>query len=91
MLSLSRSERERKSYGRYRRQRDSGRVDRGRKSRQYAVDRMKRDALLGWMVDGRDALAAALGLGHVVLHVRQRVQLRRLLGEHQRGGDEQVT
>src|SRR5439155_6590228 len=86
-----RSERERKSGRRYCRQRDPGQVDRGRESREYAIDRVIRDALLGGMVDRRDTLAAALGLRHVVLHVRQRVQLRRLLRKDQRGGEKQVT
>ena len=86
-----RSERERKSGRRYRRQDNPGRVDRGRKGREYAVDRVIRDAQFGGMVDRWDALAAALGLRHVVLHVRQRVQLRSLLGKYQRGGEKQVT
>jgi hypothetical protein len=46
-----------------------------------------RDALLGGMADRRDALAAALGCSQIALHVRQGVQLRRLLGEDQREGD----
>src|SRR5216684_2020110 len=87
----SRSERERKSYGRYRRQRDSGRIDRGRKSRQYAVDRVIRDALLGGMVDRRDAFSAALRHDRVAVQMRQRVQLCRLLCKDQRGGKKQVT
>jgi hypothetical protein len=87
----SRSERERKSGRRYRRQGNPGRVDRGRKGRQYAVYRVIRDAQFGGMVDRRDALAAALGPRHVVLHVRQRVQLRGLLGKYQRSGEKQVT
>ncbi len=86
----SRSERERKSGRRYRRQGNPGRVDRGRKGRQYAVYRVIRDAQFGGMVDRRDALAAALGLRHVVLHVRQRVQLRGLLGKYQRSGEKQA-
>ena len=86
-----RSKRERKGDRRYRRQAYLGRVDRGRKGRQYAVYRVIRDAQFGGMVDRRDAFAAALGLCHVVLHVRQRVQLRGLLGKYQRGGEKQVT
>jgi len=43
------------------------------------------------MADGRDAFAAALGLRHVVLRVRQRVQLCRLLGKHQRRCEKQVA
>src|SRR5216117_927757 len=86
-----RSEREGKSGRRYRRQGYLGRVDRGRKGRQYAVDCVIRDALLGGMVDRRDALAAALGHDQTALEVRQRMHLRRLLGKYQRGGDEQMT
>src|SRR5882724_2004111 len=36
-------------------------------------------------------LAIAMRLRHVVLHVRQCMQLGRLLGKHQRNGDEQMT
>src|SRR6266705_960840 len=68
-----------------------GKIDREREARQRAVDRVIRDALLGGMVDRRDALASALGHDQTALEVRQRVQLRRLLGEHQRRGDEQMT
>src|SRR5258705_8073482 len=60
-----RGERERKGGRRYRRQDYPGRVDRGRKGREYAVYRVIRDAQFGGMVDRRDALAAALGLCHV--------------------------
>src|SRR6266581_3888814 len=73
------------------RQRDPGRLDRKRERRQRAVHRVKRNTLLGGMADRRDALAAALGLRHVVLHVRQRMQLRGLLGKYQRSGEKQVT
>src|SRR5215468_9837410 len=43
------------------------------------------------MADGGYALAAELGLDQVVLKVRKRMQLRRLLGKHQGGRDEQVA
>src|SRR5215470_2647078 len=43
------------------------------------------------MADGGNALAAELRLDQVALNVRQRVQLRRLLGEYQREGYEQVS
>src|SRR5207247_9962762 len=65
--------------------------DCGRKGRQYAVDRVIRDALLGGMVDRRDALAAALGHDQIALEMRQRVQLRRLLRKDERYGEKQVT
>ncbi len=68
-----------------------GRVDRGRKGRQYAVDCVIRDALLGGMVDRRDALAAALGHDQIALEMRQRVQLSRLLRKDERYGEKQVT
>src|SRR5437660_2633195 len=87
----SRRKRQGKYDRREGRQRDPGRLDRQRKRRQRAVDRVKCNALLCGMADGRDALTAALGLRHVVLHVRQRVQLCRLLGKYQRGGEKQVT
>jgi hypothetical protein len=86
-----RGERKWKSEGRYRQQRDPRRINRGRKGRQYAVDGVVRDALLGGMVDRRNALSAALGHDQIALEMRQRVKLRRLLGKHQRGGEEQVT
>src|SRR5262245_30604662 len=73
------------------RQRDRKQVQYGGETRQRAVDRVISDALLGGMADGGDALAPLLGLDEVVLEVRQRVQLRRLLGENQRSGDEQVA
>src|SRR6267143_3872953 len=85
----------RKRQGKYDRrdgrQRDLGRLDRQRKRGERAVDRVIRDALLCGMADGRDALAAALGPRHVVLQMRQRVQLRRLLREDERGGKKQVS
>src|SRR6267378_1316991 len=85
----------RKRQGKYDRrdgrQRDLGRLDRQRKRRERAVDRVIRDALLCGMADGWDALAAALGFRHVVLPMRKRVQLRRLLRKNQRGGKKQVT
>src|SRR5882762_7060084 len=50
-----RRERQRQCDRRDSRQGDPGRLDRQRKGRQRAVDRVKRDALLGGMADGRDA------------------------------------
>src|SRR5882724_288520 len=87
----SRRKRKRKGNRRNRRQGNVGWIDRKRKGRQRAVHRVIRDALLGRVTDWRDALAAALGLGQVALDVRQRVQLRRLLGEDQRGSEKQVA
>src|SRR3989441_11507573 len=85
----------RKRQGKYDRrdgrQRDLRRLDRQRKHRERAVDRVIRDALLCGMADGRDTPAAALGLRHIVLQVRQRVQLRRLLRKDERGGEKQVS
>ena len=52
---------------------------------------MKRDALLDRVIERRNEFAAALGLDQFVLEMRQRVQLRCLLGKHQRGGDKDVT
>src|SRR6266700_2740302 len=86
-----RGKRQRQCDRRDGRQCGPGKIDREREARQHAVDRVIRDALLGGMVDRRDALASALGHDQTALEVRQRVQLRRLLGEHQRRGDEQMT
>src|SRR5262249_40916467 len=87
----SRSERNGERDGRQRELRDPRYVDRRSVARKRAVDRVIRDALLGGMADGGNALAAELRLDQVALNVRQRVQLRRLLGEYQREGYEQVS
>lgn len=87
----SRPERQRKSKVCGSRQCNLSRRDRKRQRRQCAVNSVIRNALLGGMADRGNALAAALGLDEILLKVGQCVQLRRLLREHERNGDQQVA